>query len=96
MKKGFILIVSVILILAMVFSVFSMNVTAKTVKDNPVPLAGGEFFGADDGEEIESAATPLANPRTGDNMILFAVIMSGVSFAVIGTASGVMKKSRAK
>jgi hypothetical protein len=94
MKKGIILIISFILILAMMFSVCSMTVMAKTLKDNPVPLAGGEFFGADD-EEIEAEDTPLANPRTGDSMVLFILLLAGISLITITTAS-VMKKSRAK
>jgi len=96
MKKSFVLIISTVLILAMMFSVFSvsisMNVMAKTLKDNPVPLAGGEFF--NDGEEVAPEETPLANPKTGDNMPFF-MILTGILLSAAATA-GIMKKSRAE
>lgn len=91
MKRELVLIISFILILTMMFSVFSMSVTAKTLKDNPVPLAGGFDFGADDdaGGTENSAGV---NPKTGDNAIVLVIFLAGLSLAAV--TAGVIKKSR--
>jgi len=83
MKKALVL----VLILTMIFSVFSMGAAAKgvTIKENAVPLAGGAFFAADEDE------AKTVNPKTDDGM-LFVIIIAGISL----TAAGIMKKSRAK
>ena len=83
MKKKIVFIVSFILIFAMV----SVSVSAITVKDTRIPLAGGDIdFEAYAGEE-----TPSVNPKTGDNMLLL-LVLTGISL----TAAGIIKKSRAK
>ena len=86
MKKNLIFIISFVLIFATMFLALSMAVTAKpaTIKENPVPLAGGFDF-ADDETKTES-------PRTGDNMLLL-IILSGISLTA--ASIGVTKKWRA-
>ena len=92
MKKNFILKISFILILAMMFSVFSMNVMAAiSVRDNLVPLDAGVFLFADD----DTDETPVANPKTSDNMLLFN-ILTIISLTALSTSVGVIKKLRAK
>jgi len=89
MKKVFIFIILIILITAMIFSTGIAE--ASTIKENRVPLAGGDFnFEADEPEE-----TAKASPKTGDSMLLF-IILAGISVTAAGTTAGIIKKSRAK
>ena len=87
MKKNLVLKISFILILTIMFS---MNVMAKsvTIRDNPVPLAGGVF-------EFDSDEDTAANPKTGDNMLLL-IILAGIALPAASAVGGIMKKSRAK
>ena len=91
MKKGLIFIISFSLICAMMFSVFSMSVSAVTIKDSRVPLAGDVIFFDDDDN---AGDTGRASPQTSDSMSLF-VLVAGISLSAIATV-GIMKKSRAK
>ena len=88
MKKVFVLIISLILILTIISSVFSLSATAVSIRDNRIPLAGGDLdFGADEPEE-----TQRVSPRTGDD-ILF-IILAGISLTA--ATAGIVKKSRVK
>ena len=89
MKKDVVWILSFVLMSVLLFGALSVGVSAITLKDSRVPLAGGEFIFDDD----ENAETPRSSPKTGDSMAL-AVLLAGVSLTVAG--AGVVKKSRAR
>ena len=88
MKKNVVLMISFILTAALMFSVFAMSVSAVTLKDSRIPLAGGEFIFDDEEEENE---TPKSSPKTGDPAV-WLVLLAGISLS----AAGAVKKSRAK
>ena len=71
MKKKLILIVAFILISAVMFSVFSMGVTAageETINDNNVPLGNlPPGYSDGEGEAIPDATVPLGNVDLGDD-----------------------------
>ena len=92
MKKNLVLRISFVLILAIIFSVFSINAAAIAVRDNPVPLAGDFTF--EDDDEAAAEDMPVVNPKTGDNALLF--ILTLISLTGAGTAVCVSKKSRVK
>ena len=87
MKKSLVLYISFILVLAMIFSVFSMGAAGISIKDNPIPLAG-DFTFADDDEIAEES------PKTGDNALLF--VLGFISLTVACAAVRASKKSRVK
>lgn len=88
MKKSFVLKISFILIMAILFSAFSMNAAAGkvSIKDNPVPLDGAVGMFDDDADDAT-----VANPKTGDNTVFF-VLLGLTSLAAVSTAVAAAKK----
>ena len=94
MKKTFVLSMAFILILAMMFSIFSMNVAAVRIKESPVPLDPGADLFLDTDDDGTDDMTDI-NPKTGDNMLLL-IILALISLPAVSTTVGVIKKSRVK
>lgn len=89
MKKRFVLRISLVFILAVIFfALFSMNAAAVvTIRDNPVPLAGDVVF-EDDAEET---ATELVSPKTGD-----LTIQLSISAVVLAGTAGIISAGKRK
>jgi len=81
MKRNLIARIAFILIAAMVFSALSTAASAVTLRDNPVPLAPGDFGSFGDEDETPE---PSGNPKTGDNML--PCILALAVLAAAGTA----------
>ena len=85
MKKNLVLKISFILILTIMFLMFSMNVAAVvTIKENSVPLAGA-VFEFDDSEEAAEIS-----PKTGDLTIQSSIL----TVILAGTAGIIFAKRR--
>ena len=81
MKRNLIARIAFILIAAMVISAFSTAVSGIVLRDNPVPMAPGDFSSLEDGEDTPD---PSGNPKTGDNTL--PCILALAALAAAGTA----------